>query len=163
MKQTGRTSTRLTKNFSQYVSRRPSPCAEPDLYQWQTRLKAYLRQRDIFYSLGNTAACLGCTWEGFKFAGAVTDVENEAGIKRLRNECDTHKYSSQRHPDPSQVDKVKFTNPELQVRGVWKKLKIRSEGGLSSPPTRLRHSGFVWKGETWAGILLAKFLPDHCI
>lgn len=69
-----------------------------------------------------------------------------ATIKALREECDIMPYFARRYPDPFDFEDVRITNPQLQVRGVWKKLRVGGERS-SKPPSRLAPATFVHKGE----------------
>lgn len=110
-------------------------------------MKAFLRQREIYHALGNSAAALSATWEGYIF-GIEFVSKQEHRIANLREEFDSHSYANTRHPNPTQVDTIQITNTSLQVRGAWKKLRVEGSNSSPLPPSRTGHAGFVWKGDS---------------
>jgi hypothetical protein len=50
--------------------------------------------------------------------------------------------ASFRHPEPKLVDQQRVTDPTLQIRGLWRKLKPTGP----SPLGRLAFASFVWRG-----------------
>jgi hypothetical protein len=50
-----------------------------------------------------------------------------------------------RHPEPTFVDKQRVSEPELQLRGAWTKLKTIGAG----PPSRLSNAFFIWRSRLY--------------
>ncbi|KAG8908975.1 hypothetical protein FRB99_000078 [Tulasnella sp. 403] len=113
------------------------------------RLKAHVRQSIIYKSLGNTAAAYSAAMQGLQWGTSIIPTSSESqfpAIEELRSKCvsDARVLGSKRHPAPVDVASIQVTEPELQVRGVWKKLRV---GGGAAPVSRLGHSSVVWKGK----------------
>lgn len=110
----------------------------------QLRIKAYLRQAAIFKELGNTASAYTCHL-------AVRDIGNHSAltpsvVELALHECRWEDYWVLRHPDPDTIFRGKQTVsvPELQVRGIWKKLKVGT--GKGKPVSRSSMATCIWKG-----------------
>lgn len=108
-------------------------------------MKAYLRQAAIFKDLGNTSSAytaqLAVRNLGHYFSEtpAIAELEEQ--------ECNWGQYWSMRHPDPESILSGKQTIilPELQVRGIWKRLKVGK--GQGQPVSRAGIATCVWEGE----------------
>lgn len=64
-------------------------------------------------------------------------------IGRIAEEIDNVKMECWRHPEPSMLRDLEVTDPTLQIRGVWKKVRTQ---GSEKPKSRNAFYGWVWKG-----------------
>lgn len=64
-------------------------------------------------------------------------------VDRLRKEANLTQLTALRHPDPALVDSYSIKDPALQVRGVWKKLRVKMKGG---PSARQAYGSAIWRG-----------------
>lgn len=107
------------------------------MHSLQTLLKAYLREAHIFTRLGNTATAQLACYRGWSHGrGMIPDKAHEIPptIRKLRAECDAQKDTYRRHPDERTFGKLVVAEPELQVRGIWKPVRIGGDG--RSPASR---------------------------
>lgn len=51
-----------------------------------------------------------------------------------------------RHPEPSLIDKAAVTDPQLQIRGIWKKLDVASG---AKPGGRLGFANWIWRSKLY--------------
>ncbi|KAF8581947.1 hypothetical protein K439DRAFT_188605 [Ramaria rubella] len=103
---------------------------------------------DIFYELGNTSLAVDRRWL-CQTTFSAPDIPAQVKIQSLswimpREKID--QVTRLRHPDPTLVPNWELKNPDLQVRGSWKKLSLRKPGGMTS---RSGFSYFVWEGHLY--------------
>lgn len=117
----------------------------------QLRQKAYLRQSNIFKLLGNHGAAFASTWAGYIWANEMTPsdsplLERHPAIATLRKELSPSSFLKRRYPDPADLNDMKISHPNLQVRGIWSQIRIGGENG-PKPKSRLAMGSVIWKGE----------------
>ena len=59
----------------------------------------------------------------------------------MQEKIDFLQLTMRRHPDPATVYKQEVVYPDLQVRGAWKKVNVKSS---VKPPARDGFSSWVW-------------------
>ncbi|KAK7446264.1 hypothetical protein VKT23_014469 [Stygiomarasmius scandens] len=117
---------------------------------WVFTVKNALRAYQEFDSLGNTG--LSNCW-AIRSAARYDSVDSES-YPRLRSFKEKGDYNPQdmikgRSPEPTLVDKVELTCPELQVRGVWTKLLYDAQA--ARPQGRTSHAAFIWRRRLYIG------------
>lgn len=95
----------------------------------------------MFTELGNTSAAYAAVYNAFKYRNNFL-----ADTNILKEEVNGtwEKYVKMRHPDPQNVDGLKIVDPALQVRGVWKKVRVPST--TPCPPPRVGPTIAVYEG-----------------
>lgn len=112
----------------------------------QYRMKMANRASQLFYDLGNTGTS---TFFAFKsMTISLPCPASHALVKRLILESKALERSQLRHPEPSFVDRWDVTQPTLQLRGAWRKLKV---GGSSSvcPSKRHNFGSWIWRSRLY--------------
>lgn len=101
----------------------------------------------MFLDLGNTGNATSDAWAVQRIA--LESIFSSPKIEQIKSEADIRTFSSFRHPNPTDRDKLKVTHPGLQIRGSWKRLKHRGTG--PSPAGRCFHSAFIWRNRLYIG------------
>lgn len=118
----------------------PSP---PSLEFQRQRLLGLVTASDILLKLGNTGSAAYCRNVGNDLVRSLPSHIDQFSLRReiLPIES-TQAVMEYRHPDPSIYRSLEITNPELQVRGSWQRLKWADSSKLSS---RMAHACFIYK------------------
>ena len=71
------------------------------------------------------------------------------GVERLREPItEIMNLSRRRHPEPSELALQQIIDPALQIRGVWKRVRLSKAGKKAqSPPPRTNFASVVHKGK----------------
>lgn len=64
-------------------------------------------------------------------------------IEVLKSQVDMRGMGRWRHPDPRSIGEIEVTRPDLQLRGIWKKVDVAAG---PRPGPRLGFSSWVWNG-----------------
>ena len=64
----------------------------------------------------------------------------------MREQIHLFELTMKRHPDPATVYNQEVAYPELQMRGVWQKVAVKSD---VKPPARQGFSCWVWGGKMY--------------
>ncbi len=110
------------------------------------RLLGLLTASDVFLKLGNTGAAAYCRNLGNDLIKSLPSRTDQYALRQEVLPLSTwHATTEMRHPDPSIHRSASVTEPALQVRGAWQKLKIQVASKIAS---RMAHACFIYKSET---------------
>lgn len=110
----------------------------PDFYL--QRLRARVTMQTIFRALGNTGAANERRWHSTTL---VPDHMQTAEMRKIHPIIQMDPVYQLRHPDPKLVATLAVTDPSLQVSGSWRKVPLKSSGGMTS---RMGFASFVFEG-----------------
>ena len=109
-------------------------------------MKAALRCIHIYLRLGNTAAVTYYSYLSSVHYPAIFPERSIPQLKRLIDECDIHKYYAAQHPSVDSAKTWDLTEPRLQVRGMWRDLKMKAE---IRPPRRMQDGSWIWRSKLY--------------
>lgn len=93
-------------------------------------------------SIGNTSA--GANFAFLALRNTSTHFPEDT---KLKEESGIKATGCLRHPDPSFSMTATVTVPELQVRGVWKKIVLR-DAKAQSPPAKHGYVSALYNGQS---------------
>lgn len=105
-----------------------------------------MRWENVFWKLGNTSAAYAAISNAIKRRASVfrnSDVLEAEILGSARKYMDLH------HPDPRNIEDIKIIDPDLQIRGAWRKLRVTSTPTTLLAP-RIGPSTAVYNG-TYTG------------
>lgn len=100
----------------------------------------------IFTQMNNTATAVSMASKANTLAVQWEAAENAQAIIKMMHEIPLMHLASRRHPDPPIVYKQEVEFPELQVRGIWKKI---SPPKGPKPRARQAFTSWVWGGKLY--------------
>ncbi|TFK44026.1 hypothetical protein BDQ12DRAFT_701677 [Crucibulum laeve] len=106
-------------------------------------VKALAAASDIYLSLGNTGSAVHRRWTANE---CVSYKHRTSEIQKVLNTSKTNEIIQLRHPDPKLCANLEVKEPELQLLGSWKKIKVKKAEG---PGRRMTFSSFIWKGKLY--------------
>ncbi|KAI0353841.1 hypothetical protein OH77DRAFT_1406141 [Trametes cingulata] len=123
---------------------RPNP---PCLEFHRQHLLGLVTASDVLLKLGNTGAAAYCRNVGNTIVCSLRSVMEQLSLRReVLSVGSVHTIMQFRHPDPTIYRSLEITNPELQVRGSWQRLKWADSSKVTS---RMAHSCFIYKSRLY--------------
>ncbi|KAJ6472022.1 hypothetical protein C8R45DRAFT_1013780 [Mycena sanguinolenta] len=102
---------------------------------------------DIFASLGNSGAAASRRWYAMTSTINLPQLHQTPELNAVLDRELLTKWFEMRHPDPQATPNRAVTVPELQVRGSWKRLQVKTPGGVTEG--RENFSSCVWNGQLY--------------
>ncbi|KII88508.1 hypothetical protein PLICRDRAFT_161680 [Plicaturopsis crispa FD-325 SS-3] len=121
-------------------------CHLPVEDHWLYRISAANRYQEILFKLGNTASANFFAHRTITNGNGGGLVSGNVAIDHARSQSNAAEVFRLRHPEPTFVDRFKATDPVLQIRGAWTKLRT---GGSAAPCSRLAFSSWIWKSKLY--------------
>ncbi|KAF8075717.1 hypothetical protein FPV67DRAFT_1572662 [Lyophyllum atratum] len=101
---------------------------------------------EVYLSLDNTAAGSHRRWVANT---SIVNMPAPHKTPRTMAEASTEKaaeLTQLRHPDPNLTARLELKNPDLQVRGSWSKLPVKSTARVLA---RFAFASFIWKSRLY--------------
>ncbi|KAJ7200490.1 hypothetical protein B0H12DRAFT_1164427 [Mycena haematopus] len=102
---------------------------------------------EIFASLGNSGTAVTRRWVALTSTISLPQHHQTPELKSVLNVDLMSKQFELRHPDPQATPNRAVTVPELQVRGSWKRLQVRTLGGVTDG--RENFSSWIWNSQLY--------------
>ncbi|KAM5541680.1 hypothetical protein V8D89_004661 [Ganoderma adspersum] len=118
----------------------------PALEFHRLRLLALLTASDVFLKLGNTGAAAYVRNLGNDLISSLSEGDQYVLRQEVLPQSTWRAAMQCRHPDPSIHRNHQITQPTLQVRGSWQKLKVAVHSRISS---RMAHACFIYKSRLY--------------
>ncbi|EIW54710.1 uncharacterized protein TRAVEDRAFT_39247 [Trametes versicolor FP-101664 SS1] len=121
----------------------PSP---PSLEFQRQRLLGLVTASDVLLKLGNTGAAAYCRNVGNDLVRSLPSSQEYSLRREILSVASTKAVMEYRHPDPSVYRSLEISNPDLQVRGSWQRLKWADSSKVTS---RMAHACFIYKSRLY--------------
>ncbi|KAG8943847.1 hypothetical protein FRC04_002470 [Tulasnella sp. 424] len=82
-------------------------------------LKMMMRWENVLWKLGNTSAAYAAIYEAMTHRAIVF---RNSDVLKADIRGSARKYMDMRHPDPRNIEEIRIINPDLQIKGAWRKL-----------------------------------------
>lgn len=132
----------------------PSP---PSLEFQRQRLLGLVTASDVLLKLGNTGAAAYCRNVGNDLVRSLPSSQEYSLRREILSIASTKAVMEYRHPDPSVYRSLEISNPDLQVRGSWQRLKWADTSKVTS---RMAHACFIYKSKKLRRTLV-KYMLTH--
>ncbi|KAG8899911.1 hypothetical protein FRC00_000681 [Tulasnella sp. 408] len=117
-----------------------------------------MRWENVLWKLGNTSAAHAAITEAVNHRASVFQTSHILEAEIMGS---ARKYMDMRHPDPRNLDGIRFINSDLQIRGAWKKLRVASTSTALLTP-RIGPSIAVYNGK-FKGYTRIIYLSSGCL
>ncbi|KAF8210879.1 hypothetical protein K438DRAFT_1710364 [Mycena galopus ATCC 62051] len=102
---------------------------------------------EIFAALGNSGTATTRRWTALTTTINLPEPHQTRELKAVLDVELLYKQFELRHPDPQAAPNREITVPELQIRGSWKRLQVRTPGGVTEG--RENFASCIWNSQLY--------------